>query len=247
MMIHRPIIRSQYALGRPFTGDQKATEPWEKQALRGRIIMGFRRISDDQVEQLDRLQSEYFSKYMHLFDPPLPDGVLERLERIVASAHIGRTDVVLDMGAGTGILIPVIRKYNPTLIYANDLSRKMLNSVKERYPEVKILHGDIRDLELPDKCLDVILVNACYPNIVDKHRSFATMGRMTETGGRVVVSHPMGREFIDFLQKKVPFPLDDFPDSAAVAEELFAPYGFRVSNFVDEDKLYILTLERVEA
>jgi len=94
--------------------------------------MKFKEITDTEVKQVDKLQSEYFSKYMHLFDPPLPDGVPERLEKIVGSASISGTDVVLDIGTGTGILIPIILKYKPALVYANDLSEKMLKSVKER-------------------------------------------------------------------------------------------------------------------
>ena len=122
--------------------------------------MKFKEITDTEVKQIDKLQSEYFSKYMHLFDPPLPDGVPERLEKIVESASISGTDVVLDMGTGTGILIPIILKYKPALVYANDLSEKMLKSVKERYPDVRTLHGDIRDLRMPDRTIDVILINA---------------------------------------------------------------------------------------
>jgi hypothetical protein len=45
------------------------------------------------------------------------------------------------------------------------------------------------------------------------------------------------------LKQNVPFPLDDFPSDASEAAELFAPYGFRVSLFVNEEKLYILRLE----
>ena len=205
--------------------------------------MKFKEITDNEVKQIDKLQSEYFSKYMHLFDPPLPDGVPERLEKIVASASISGTDVVLDMGTGTGILIPIILKYKPALIYANDLSEKMLKSVKERYPDVRIMHGDIRDLRLPDRTVDVVLINACYPNIVDKHGSFTNIRRVTKIGCRVVISHPMGGAFINFLQEKVPFPLDGFPENKTVAKNLFEPYGFRVSGFVNEDELYILVLE----
>ncbi|MBL7204228.1 MAG: class I SAM-dependent methyltransferase [Desulfobacteraceae bacterium] len=205
--------------------------------------MKFKEITDNEVKRIDKLQSEYFSKYMHLFDPPLPDGVPERLEKIVESASISGTDVVLDMGTGTGILIPIILKYDPALIYANDLSEKMLKSVKEHYPDVRTLHGDIRDLRLPDRTIDVIFVNACYPNIVDKHGSFTNIRRITKTGCRVVISHPMGSAFINFLQEKVPFPLDGFPENKTVARNLFESYGFRVSDFVNEDKLYILVLE----
>ncbi len=73
--------------------------------------MKFKEITDNEVKRIDKLQSEYFSKYMHLFDPPLPDGVPERLEKIIRSASISGTDVVLDMGTGTGILIPLILEY----------------------------------------------------------------------------------------------------------------------------------------
>ena len=205
--------------------------------------MKFKEITDKEVEQIDKLQSEYFSKYMHLFDPPLPDGVPERLEKIVRFANISSTDVVLDMGTGTGILIPVILKYKPALIYANDLSEKMLKSVKERYPDVRTLHGDIRDLRLPDRTVDVLFINACYPNIVDKHGSFTNIRRITKTGSRVVISHPMGGSFINFLQEKVPFPLDGFPENKTVAKSLFEPYGFKISGFVNEDNLYILVLK----
>jgi len=205
--------------------------------------MTFKEITDNEVERIDRLQSEYFSKYMHLFDPPLPDGVSERLEKIVKSASISGTDVVLDMGTGTGILIPLILKYGPALIYANDLSEKMLKSVKKDYPDVRTLTGDIRDLKLPDQTIDVIFVNACYPNIVDKHGSFTNIRRITKTGCRVVISHPMGGAFINFLQEKVPFPLDGFPENKTAARNLFESYGFKVSKFVNEDKLYILVLE----
>jgi ubiquinone/menaquinone biosynthesis C-methylase UbiE len=205
--------------------------------------MKFKEITENEVKRIDRLQSEYFSKYMHLFDPPLPDGVPERLKRIVKSANISGSDVVLDMGTGTGILIPLILKYEPALIYANDLSEKMLKSVKERYPDVRTLLGDIRDLKLPDRSIEVIFVNACYPNIVDKHGSFNNIRRITKTGCRVVISHPMGGAFITFLQEKVPFPLDGFPENKTAAKNLFESYGFSVSMFVNEDKLYILVLE----
>ncbi len=51
------------------------------------------------------------------------------MERIVSVAEITRRDTVLDVGTGTGILLPLIMGYDPTCIYANDLSKEMLESV----------------------------------------------------------------------------------------------------------------------
>jgi len=205
--------------------------------------MKFKEPSEEEVKQIDQFQSEYFSENLHLFDPPLPDGVPERLEDIVRSGRIKPFDVVLDIGTGTGILIPLILKYEPARVVANDLSRQMLETVKERYPSVNTLHGDIRDLGLPDQSVDVVFINACYSNIADKPRSFTNIRRITRAGCRVVISHPMGSSFIHFLQERVSFPLDDFPEDRITAGNLFRPYGFSVADFVNENRLYVLVLE----
>jgi ubiquinone/menaquinone biosynthesis C-methylase UbiE len=148
---------------------------------------------------------------------------------------------VLDVGTGTGILIPLIHSYEPALIYACDLSAAMLAHLKEQYPYAKTLAADVRDLDLPSQSIDVVFLNACYPNIADKGGSFDNMSRMMKSGGRVVISHPMGRSFIDSLKQTSPFPLDDFPNRAE-AQALLEPYGFKVEAFTDEPNLYILVL-----
>jgi ubiquinone/menaquinone biosynthesis C-methylase UbiE len=195
--------------------------------------------SEQEVQRTNKLQRDFFSRLIHVFDPPLPAGVPERLKRIVASGKVAKGHVVLDVGTGTGILVPLIREYEPDSIFACDLSAAMLSHLKEQYPYARTLLGDVRDLSLPEMSIDVVFMNACYPNIVDKSGSFANISRMMKTGGRMVISHPMGRSFIDSLRKGSPFPLDDFPEQPE-AEAMLRPYGLEVQSFVDEPKLYIL-------
>lgn len=197
----------------------------------------------EEVDRINRLQRRLFDELYHLFDPPLPAGVPARLERIVASAEILRGDNVLDVGSGTGILVPLIQKHEPARIFACDLSEAMLRQLKKHYPNVEAIVSDIRELALPDSILDVVFINACYPNIVDKVGAFANLGRMTRPAGRMVISHPLGKAFIDSLKQKVPFPLDDFPEKSE-AEILFKPFGFSIKEFVDESELYILVLTK---
>lgn len=201
----------------------------------------FKKPTEQQIQSTNRRQRDFFSQLIHVFDPPLPEGVPARLLQIVASARIEKASTVLDVGTGTGILIPLIQTYKPALIYACDLSDAMLTHLRKQYPYVKTLAADVRDLHLLSQSLDVVFLNACYPNIADKQGSFDNISRMMKSGGRLVISHPMGKSFIDSLKEKSPFPLDDFPNKAD-ARTLFEPYGFKIEAFTDDPQLYILVL-----
>lgn len=199
----------------------------------------FRDVSEEEAQKTNRLQRELFDEFYQLFEPPLPEGVPERLEKIVSHGKIVEGDSILDVGSGTGILIPIIKKYKPSCIYACDLSEDMLNQLRENYSFVKTILADVRDLRLPDQCIDVVFINACYPNIVDKAGAFSNISRMIKPEGRLVISHPLGKAFIYSLKNRMPFALDDFPEEPK-ASALLKPFGFKVETFIDEPELYIL-------
>jgi SAM-dependent methyltransferase len=199
----------------------------------------FKTFSEEEIQKINRLQRDLFDKLYHLFEPPLPDGVPERLEKIVACAEIAKGATVLDVGSGTGILVPLIQKRKPQRIYACDLSEAMLAQLSKNYPHVETILADVRDLTLPEGCIDVVIINACYPNIVDKAGAFTNIGRMLKPKGRIVISHPLGKGFIHSLKDSVPFPLDDFPEEPE-ADALLKVFGFEIERFIDEPELYIL-------
>jgi len=210
--------------------------------LRG--IMGpFKTLTQEEIAKINKGQKELFDRLYRLFEPPLPEGVPERLEEIVRAGGILPGDTVLDIGSGTGILIPIIKRYKPSQIYACDLSEKMLSQLKTNYPDVQTFLTDVKDLRLPQASVDVAFLNACYPNIADKAGAFDNLSRIVKPGGRVVISHPIGKTFILSLKDAMSFPLDEFPGRQS-AEELFKPYGFEVASFTDQAQLYILVLKK---
>jgi ubiquinone/menaquinone biosynthesis C-methylase UbiE len=200
----------------------------------------FKTPTQKEIDRINRIQRNHFNRLYHLFDPPLEPGVPERLEKIVAAAEIAAGDSVLDVGTGTGILIPVIRQYKPGCIYACDLAEAMLRQLKENYPDVKTIQKDVRELALPDEILDVVFLNACYPNIADKAGALKNISRMMTPAGRMIISHPMGKAFIESLRQASPYPLDDFP-SKSETKKLLRPYGLAVKAFIDQPELYILS------
>ena len=204
----------------------------------------FKTVSEEEIQRVNRLQRETFDKLYHLFEPPLPEGVPERLEKIVEHGKIRRGDTVLDVGSGTGILIPIVRKYEPRRIYACDLSAAMLEQLNsKKYPDVETIVADVRDLRLPGTSIDAVFINACYGNIVDKQGAFSNLSRMMTPQGHLVISHPLGKSFVRSMRERASFPLDAFPEKPE-AERLLRTFGFEIETFIDEPKLYILVASK---
>ncbi len=197
------------------------------------------RFTPEQIEEINRLQRKYFDDKVDLFEAPLPKGVPARLKTTVKASGLRSSESVLDVGTGTGILITFILKYGPSEIHACDLSENMLERVKEKFPQVIVHLCDIRDLPLPDDSLDVVFINACFSNLMDKSKSLDNLYRLVRQQGRLVISHPLGRNFIVELKKHTPFYLDLLPDEEG-ARGLLERHGFEIIRFSDEPLFYLV-------
>ncbi len=203
-------------------------------------------LTPEKIAEMDKLQRRYFNENVDLFEPPLPTGVPERLDATVKAGRIGRGDRVLDVGTGTGILISYLLKRGPSEIHACDLAENMLRRVREKFPGVITHLCSVSDLELPDDSLDAAFINACFSNILDKAACLGNLHRILRPKGRLVISHPMGREFIVELKKHTPFHLDLLPEEAG-ARELLGRHGFETVTFRDDPLFYLVVSEKEKA
>jgi ubiquinone/menaquinone biosynthesis C-methylase UbiE len=192
-----------------------------------------------QIEEMNELQRRYFNENVDIFEPPLPKGVPLRLKATVKAGGLAKGEKVLDVGTGTGILIPYILKYRPSEIHVCDLAEKMLERVRRKFPQVVTHLCDIGDLPLPDSSLDVAYINGCFSNILDKSKSLNNLFRLLRRKGRLVISHPLGRNFIVELKENTPFHLDLLPN-ATEAGELLMRHGFEIMDFRDEFAFYLV-------
>jgi ubiquinone/menaquinone biosynthesis C-methylase UbiE len=161
------------------------------------------------------------------------------MARIVAAPAIQAGVTVLDVGTGTGALIPQIQSYRPGRIIGCDLSGKMLEQVAERYPDVERHQCDIYDLKLPAESVDVVFMNGMYGNIADKDGAVRNLVRMLRPGGRIVISHPEGRAYVEQLVKQDPYPITSLPTEDE-AHAFLGSFGLTVRRYTDEERLLIV-------
>jgi len=198
----------------------------------------------EEAKRIANNQRRCFNELVDVFDRPQPLEVMARLREIVSSAGLRPGEIVLDVGTGVGVLIPLIQSYQPGVVLACDVAEKMLQRVQDKYPAVRTYHADIASLDLASASLGAIFMNGMYGNIADKPAACRNAARMLRSGGRLVVSHPEGRAFIDQLRASSDLFIEPFPTREEF-ETLLKPLVFEVITYRDEPKLYLMVARKI--
>lgn len=183
-------------------------------------------------------QRTYFNRLAKVFDTPQPAEVIARLRQIVAAPELRPGETVLDVGTGTGVLLPLIQSYRPARVLACDLAELMLERAHRHHPGVLFFQCDIVRAPLKTGCVDVIFMNAMFGNLADKLAVCSQAARALRPGGRLVVSHPEGKDFVDQLRAAGDLFIEPFPTLEEFCE-LLAPAGLELIVYRDEPKLYV--------
>jgi len=197
----------------------------------------------EEAKAVAERQRRRFNELVDVFDRPQPPEVMARLSEIVALAQLSPGSVVLDVGTGVGVLIPLIQSYQPATVLACDVAEKMLQRVHDKYPAVRTFHTDVVSLALASTSVDAIFINGMYGNIADKPAACSNAARMLGSGGRLVVSHPEGRAFVDQLRATSDLFIESLPTKKEF-EALLAPLGLTVIAYRDEPKLYLMVARK---
>lgn len=197
----------------------------------------------DEAKAIVEHQRRRFNELVDVFDRPQPPEVMARLWEIVASAELHPGAVVLDVGTGVGVLIPLIQSYQPSAVLACDVAENMLQRVHDKYPAVRTCHTDIILLALASSSVDAIFMNGMYGNIADKPAACSNAARMLRSGGRLVVSHPEGRTFVDELRATSDLFIESLPTKEEF-EVLLGPLGLEVISYRDEPKMYLMVARK---
>ena len=180
---------------------------------------------------------------------PAPPGLDAKLARIAAAGNLASGDRVLDLGAGTGALIPALLQHRPALILAADLSPAMLFRLREKLggrSEVRAFAADGGRLPLADDSVDAVLCHAVFPHFSDRRGALVELGRVARPGGRIVISHAVGRERVNAVHRGASDAIlrgDILPPADEVAAQL-SGLGWRVVETVDDEGLFLLVAEK---
>ena len=143
---------------------------------------------------------------------------------------------VLDVACGTGVLFPDYLKRGVESVTGIDISPEMAKIAASKFPEVKVICGDVEETEF-DRQFDAVMVYNAFPHFPNPGKLIEALAKLVKPGGRLSVAHSMSR---DKLQQhhsgrasKVSIDLIHEKELAA----LFAPF-FDVDVIISNDRMY---------
>lgn len=132
-----------------------------------------------------RFDDEYAAFLEDLFrDGSVPGA--EVYEPYLAALRIRRGHVALDIGAGTGRLLPSIRRYTD-LIVPLDLSEALLRRAKQANPGTLLTAADACLLPFQADAFDRVITWGVWENIPNATWGVREIGRVLRPGGQWLV------------------------------------------------------------
>lgn len=167
------------------------------------------------------------------------------LEQVVPTWGLQCGDQVLDVGTGTGILIPFIwQAIGPSgSIIAIDYADQMIQVCRSKYAHLKnviIRCQDVEALDLPAVSFDAITCFGVFPHLDQKGTSLKNLYRILRSGGRLIIAHALSSmEIKAHHQNADSVVTNDVLPNPSEMRRLLHNTGFVESSIQDESGYYL--------
>ncbi len=185
----------------------------------------------------------YFDEHAETWeeDNPVPE---KQLLRVLQHCHLSKGQRVLDVGTGTGRLLPHIRNQigNCGELYAVDPSERMLEQARRRHPEVEFENCPAEKLPYESNFIDRVICYAVYPHFFSPSSAIEQMHRVLQKNGLLIIAHTHGRSTINAVHHRASRHVaeDRLPPPSKVAQ-LLTEVGMHIIKTIDDDDFYMVS------
>lgn len=179
-----------------------------------------------------------------------PPATRERLAELTHGFGILPGADVLDMGTGTGVLIPCLREAvgEGGRILSFDVSYEMVRRAGRKEPGARGLcvQATAMRIPAPDAAFDHVICFAAFPHFADKAAAMREMARVTRPGGEVIVAHLLSRAELARHHGGHPAVADDaLPDDGGMRENMRGA-GLAGADITDGPGMYVARARKPE-
>ena len=185
----------------------------------------------DVIEFFDRLAPGWDAEMVR------SDGIINA---ILDRAGVSAGKDVLDVATGTGVLIPDYLARNVASVTAIDISPKMAEIARSKFPQeqVTVLCGDAEETDFGRR-FDCVVVYNAFPHFPEPERLIRRLASLLKPGGTLTVAHGMSREKIDAHHHGAASHVSNGLMSAEDLAAIFARY-LTVTEQISDERMYLV-------
>lgn len=190
-------------------------------------------------------KKEFFNRYASEWDE-ITSHDPEKLKLIVKLLSLKAGQNVLDVGSGTGVMIPFLSHYlkNTGKIVAVDFSEKMMEIARSKYSgkkygNVEFIVQDINDMNMNHQ-YDVILCYSCFPHFNDKVATIKHLAKGLSLGGKLMIAHSESRKSINDIHKDTMEVNNDLLPTMSKIEHMLKISGLETIKKIDNNEMFII-------
>jgi ubiquinone/menaquinone biosynthesis C-methylase UbiE len=200
---------------------------------------------------INREHQRFFDKQAELWDSEDQDQEVESIQKIFREINCKIEGTTLDIGCGTGILVPILLKHlglNDKVIEF-DFSLEMLKQNRSKSQlfnrQVIYLNGDAHQLPFTSQRLNFLICFAILPHLSAPTRAFREWLRVLRQGGNLLILHLMSSQLLNQFHARAGQEIqhDHLRPAEEVADQLRFE-GFQILHTEERDDLYLILAQK---
>ncbi len=176
---------------------------------------------------------------------------LKHLQKLFYDLDITLEGNILDVGCGTGVLVPFIldKSLPGSSLFELDFSTEMLRKNRRRWQSnsefVSQINADTYLLPFDDNQFNIIICFAVLPHLPDKLLAISEWRRVLVSGGQLLILHLMSSKLLnEFHSKADNIIAQDFLPPIEKTTNMIKKSGFKIKISMERDDLYLILCEK---
>ncbi len=165
------------------------------------------------------------------------------MDKIITVLDPRSSERILDVGAGTGVLIPLIHErvgVAPRVVALDFAFNMLRRSQATQMGSCQYILADVHSLPFVGHLFDKAICFQSFPHLADQAAALEEIWRCLRRGGRAVVAHACSRRAVNRLHRQIGGVVADhlLPGKHKM-HSLFRNSGFGDISIIDERRLYL--------
>jgi ubiquinone/menaquinone biosynthesis C-methylase UbiE len=190
-------------------------------------------------------RQEFFNDAAATWDQRFQSRELtEFLSQLVSTFNLKTGQKILDVGTGTGILVPfLLEAVGPAgHVTAVDYAEKMVGVCKSKYAHLSNVSFEVQrveKLDFPSASFDAVTCFGLFPHLENKAAALRQLNRVLKPGGKLIIAHALSSAEIEMHHRNAPVVAHDTLPDEWEMRRLLRQAGFAVVYISDSPGRYV--------